>query len=365
MGISKTNLFSKNVSLNKKSLITDVRLQKMLIRHNHLTEDNLNTLIELYNIANSVYPNQCDLQVNLLGYSNNKILLNYAILIHFPDLVVNNSHNVNHPIKDMFFRIKLTANGRIDGFDGNRTTFSLIEYYSNYKFSHLSRIGLDEVPDYRHFCFGDGDLPKLQSRFNCSASDKKFEVFKILCFCIEGYLSWESLEGVPYIRLSEVINKSNEWNPNSPNRTNCLYYAFNIIRSYRHEIDCDFIYQDGKYVIDDNEIFEKSLALIAQNHYSSQGFLYSKGSDGKLYSTKKAKNKIKLSTLPVIFQGQEFYYSIYNRDEDPIIYSEQFYINPQIKYYVRAILNSQANSTISTNGILKRFQDRLRLGQEY
>ena len=172
---SDQEIFAKVfVQLNQQSLITNADHVSNLITSRILNSTLYDEALKLYRIADSVYPGECDLQLWPVTNGDSPIITYQLFLcIHFPNLIVNNTQNVNHPIKDMFFGMILDMKDdriMIEHYRGQRTTITYTEYKSHYRFSHLKTTIFSDPPKYMQFCFGSGDLPKLKILFNSIAT---------------------------------------------------------------------------------------------------------------------------------------------------------------------------------------------------
>lgn len=80
---------------------------------------------------------------------------------------------------------------------GTRTLVSRNEHDSNYFFSHMNRARHNWVG----CCLGDGILNRYANTINIETEEQVFG----FCLALENYLKWESIEGGPYIRMSDII----------------------------------------------------------------------------------------------------------------------------------------------------------------
>lgn len=136
-----------------------------------------------------------------------------SVMIHFPHLHVTNDKGQEHDVKDLYveFCIKpriLEDDWKIGGYKaeirmmGLRGTLSLKEYESNYGFSHLN-IGNVE---WRNFCVGKSEFSILLQNLQLSLLE---EDWNMVFLALENYLTWESLEGGPYIKIENLRYKKN------------------------------------------------------------------------------------------------------------------------------------------------------------
>jgi len=124
----------------------------------------------------------------------------FYITIFFPEFTIRNSKGKSHFITDMYVRIRMNlANGRFIGLAGTRTVVTPEENNSQYLQSHIHSSKALGVFD--EFCTGDSIITTLKSDLSNSFNLDKFTG---LLFSLEQMISWESLEGNPYISLEKV-----------------------------------------------------------------------------------------------------------------------------------------------------------------
>ena len=112
-------------------------------------------------------------------------------------------------MRDVYLRFQIYGSGEVHLTHLTRGTVTEREYRNNYQFSHCNTGSVYNWSS--SFCFGDTPIKDL--RYNLKNRNRLF-VFKNLKFFLESlkeYLSWESLEGVPYNKIDNVINDTNRW----------------------------------------------------------------------------------------------------------------------------------------------------------
>lgn len=131
------------------------------------------------------------------------------VSILYPKIVIRNSKGTSRELLDMVVSVELTLdndNWTITAFRGSRLTFTAGEYFAGYMHSHLGRMGMFEGPNralkFTNFCTGGGEIKMLEMGYNTHNSLEAFEAFILM---IEPYLSWESLEGGPYIHMDNTF----------------------------------------------------------------------------------------------------------------------------------------------------------------
>lgn len=128
----------------------------------------------------------------------------FNVIIHFPEIKIKNRDNLEHTIKDLYVKVcfPLGNTNALVKLEGLRTTFSRIEIGKGYIHSHLSS-GVSV--DFKTFCLGSSEMSGcFQREF---ISKNKPDIYQFL-FTLQNYLEYESIEGVPYIRMENCQNLS-------------------------------------------------------------------------------------------------------------------------------------------------------------
>lgn len=133
------------------------------------------------------------------------------LYLHYPELTIKNSLNQQHTIYDLIAMVSLDSYGRFNSdLLGTRASYTKEELKYRYVHSHLSR--LNDHAQFSSFCTGDGSpFKKLLLNYTRVIDAFEFEVFLVQ---LQEYLSWESLEGRPYISIKE-FKQGGEHSPNA------------------------------------------------------------------------------------------------------------------------------------------------------
>ena len=222
-------------------VISDNYLYKVLFRSkNQIIADNYYLELDAYNLNSQVksltydkflelkknfvikkmFPKSSDGVVKLLHNTVSKIYSEdrfditfnnlYNIIIHYPEINITNSLGETHIIRDLYLRLKLftTNNGtfNLDSINIIRTTFSYDDVLDN-KFYIFSHTYSNSNPQYwsENLCFG---ITQLNTYIhNYKNKNISLTELQSLLFNLESYLSWESLEGVPYVKINTFLNR--------------------------------------------------------------------------------------------------------------------------------------------------------------
>ena len=139
------------------------------------------------------------IQASLDYFGENRLeVTDTDLIIYFPENEVKNSNGKTHKIYETYMKIKLNNCNLSKDMCLLRTRVSEQEDKSRYLFSHASNSGNS---DWRGCCVGDNtpiaDFLKSDNVLN-------YENTIVLFNLLEQYLSWESIEGGPYIFMSQI-----------------------------------------------------------------------------------------------------------------------------------------------------------------
>lgn len=124
------------------------------------------------------------------------------LLIHFPEVTVTNEYDQHIDIQDLFVKVPLMWDGTMDGnFSLNRATYSKIQYDSDYMHSHVPGINKRNFTTFLSPCLGTGPIRGTSSSLNNEYDE---DLWNLFCLELDKYVKTESIEGVPYRRLSQV-----------------------------------------------------------------------------------------------------------------------------------------------------------------
>lgn len=133
-----------------------------------------------------------------------EVLPNCHIIVWWPEVTVTNEVGKSIVIKDLFAKIFVSPTGKIplevSSFRLIRTSYTYNQYASGYMHSHLPRFYNDEI-DWESPCLGTGPLVNTLTELKLNGDDYEWMLF---CQELASYVTVESLEGVPYIRLESV-----------------------------------------------------------------------------------------------------------------------------------------------------------------
>lgn len=245
----------------------------------------------------------------------------------YSKFTITNSKGRCHEIRDLFVyhSFKFT-NGSIHPYklEGGRFSKTDLEISSSYQQSHLSSHGSwRDNPFYcSYFCIGsDTDVSLMMAEFEVQMDFDRYELF---LFCVDSMITWESLEGVPFIRM-EVVNNANS---NRVMNSNAAYEKSLVdwIMQEKIPLDVDFYVADGIYKIHPNlrasdfikkivlKEFTFSVAktiLVTRTPNTFDTYLQMKPQG----TVAKTMNKINATDEYTIFRGRKIYAKIVKEDK--------------------------------------------------
>lgn len=174
--------------------------------YNPLTYDKLKSVIQLsiYNSidewSNDKFKNWCIKQFISVFGEEYVDVDGSIVTVWFPEITIRNSVEQSHVIRDLYLRFYIYNNCvRLKG--ARRATMTEAEIRNNYQFSHMT---YDLYSWEKTFCFGDTEIAILRNEVEYDRKST-FRNLSLFLLSIPYYLSWESLEGVPYRKIDDVI----------------------------------------------------------------------------------------------------------------------------------------------------------------
>lgn len=241
------------------------------------------------------------------------------IIIHFPEIEISNENKKSLKIYNLFTIFKFE----------NYLTYDYIElhgwlmsptrkqYLYDYAHSHLPISDTNYKEDKYNllndscpFCLGNGTLNKLI----CSWQDDftNISIFECILYELENFVSWESLEGGPYIFLNKVINNSDTIDYDKY-YTNCNFkYVINKLYESNESIPVKII-EDSKinkyielyYPLE----FKSKLSNIIENTITEVYTRYSLDDNDSIFD-RLDKNRF------IPFRGKNIKLEIYKEDDN-------------------------------------------------
>ena len=226
---------------------------------------------------------------NNLCYTYTSEQLNYStqfipklnVIIHFPKLTLTNRDNKYHTIRDLFVKFSINIYHKLDILEGTRTTFHPIEHQKKYKHSHLSA---SSDLSFKNFCLGS-DAPisftKILLEEELTKPNTNWtDTFLFFLNQIKAYVSYESLEGGPYIKISALVSNDYtlERNIGALQLENTYYQICNVFNAFYQKNIFQFFKMNnllfGNNLFDvKREVFEKTVfidAFLKSSYFNEQ-----------------------------------------------------------------------------------------------
>lgn len=250
-----------------------------------------------------------------------------TVIIYYPELLITNTEDDEHIIKDLYVKIemnilkdKISINQAIYGMRGSA---SESEISSGYLHSHLSTCYND--PQFRPFCLGSGEntiYGAIARHNNITGMEESLVSLGAFAFSLDSFVKWESLEGGPYITISN-INKIGERSIGIKDSVSVdMDSLYEYVIKNLNDIDYELIpcADDPYFLIPsiDFNYLEDVVYTILKDKSDFSGMFCNKGIDGS-YTT----GRIDTSSLNPIFyntiltyKGKEIKFKINKEDRE-------------------------------------------------
>jgi hypothetical protein len=258
-----------------------------------------------YNIT---FDNAWDFE-NEYGYDNGAY--NYLSRIYLTCKVdkieIKNSVGQKHNIHDLFVALNFNVNEdkyfvMNGGLWGFKSTFTYAETHYGYIHSHLSSSTNNAIAEYSNFCLGEGSMSTLMSTLQGNFllndnQDEEKEYFELFCNHLHEYLSWESLAGVPHIKMRELGlahngKKAKKSFGNFSKQTD--KYIYETFLKYYPQLYSRLIFENGVYtdivLPKDKEFWLKYIRSCGWRAFTSNNNVYSITDDGLMENIEPVNN---------------------------------------------------------------------------
>jgi len=315
-----------------------------------------------------IYPDRWDIQFNIYNHFTTEIAENYAgydytivhnqkqyifeVIVKFPEVTITNSVGFKHNIKDLYVKIQFVYCDEIDNFvpfniGGTRGKVTDIEAYCSYMHSHLQFM----VGAFYPFCIGDRESAFGSIMMECSDNLTK-ENFQALMYSVETLAGWESLEGVPFYKISGLNAANDNVLPTIMEDDNDRYLQ--RLSEYRIEnrMDINWKYEDG-VKINDDDVFEEFIKYSNNMRDYNRNYIVGKLANGDYINLSRRKNLPSQQQLErtFIYNGNNIKLEIITTTDD---FTNTFFIHPVIKNYIKNFLEDEANKHIKRSNREKR-----------
>ena len=286
------------------------------------------------------------------------------LYIKYPEIKITNSEGAEHTIRDLIISVFMDReNSKInlrENIRAVRLTVTKEEFISKYLHSHLPNKSFRDyispiiepinIAYGNSFCLGENEVPEVAAIFNDNQNVGTFELFLMT---LNAMVEWESLEGVPHIKIKHISSKT--YNNDSVYFVGNSYIEilFKIISKKDFLKELDFDMDRNRIKVIENDFFQEGLLKRVSQSYRD---LLCKREGDKYF-------KIYTSEIPnpesinanFLFKNELIPFKIYNskieenqEEEDetsfqvhPIVYREavkklnNYLYEKSIEYYTR------------------------------
>lgn len=209
-----------------------------------------------------------------LTHSCNRVF----ILVHFPQVRVSNESGKSTIIKNLFAKIGLNLKGEFRTLEFNKTHYTYAHFIHGYLHSHVPR-----ESNYDYFsgcCTGTGPInDTIRNLQYCEEDNDYTDQWMQFCWDLDKYVTVESEESIPYIRMNNCVSEvktGEEISLNLDKAYNTLLTAFNSCYYLNNYVLQEFV----KYLIE-NKVFKfkwshkkwdyahsnEDLIILISNHF--------------------------------------------------------------------------------------------------
>ena len=283
MEINDNSLFSSRSSLFKKRIHNAMLMgshrnkkflqwlfdNKYLYFYNdaEVNQRSTSEFFKLLDLFEAKYKENWDLGFEYIGGNDFRPYLK----VIYPKFTITNTANESHLIKDLIVIHKIGFSDRSNSIytyqpQGGRLSKTKLEIASGYQQSHLpSHSGWRDLPfNTETFCVGgDTDVSRMIAEFEVEMDWDRYELY---LFCIDSMITWESLEGAPYRRMSTVKHALNS-RVTSVNSNNVRDIVDCIIMN-KVPLDVDFYVDQGLFRIKPNERANQFIKTIILREFN-------------------------------------------------------------------------------------------------
>lgn len=337
--------------------------ENLFINGRNFTEDTFEKFRLLVKSTQEVYEDSWDIEIAKNGESGINIK---GIVILFKDIIIKNSKDKEHSIKDLFVKIELdiyNSNLVIRDIYGGRTTLTYAEWNVGYMHSHLPHVDISSgliPPFWGRFCRGSGHINDFIAEVNSEGGFKEENLTPFL-IQILGFVSWESLEGVPYKHFEHIMPRPSSGRVFSFSKTKIDVIKRNILEYYKARKtppNIDFKLESGVYTIVDNEKLDKYILETIPFSDRDKSYLISMlASDGTHYTFGQLPGfrTPPDNTNKYIFQGQEVSIIIGDPPSLGDMSESNYTLNPQVKEYIKQDLEYVVNTKKIRKSTIDRY----------
>ena len=174
------------------------------------SEENLHEMIKIFE---QKFQEKQDLAFEVIdNYGVFELRPYFKVL--YPEIEITNTNKEKHTIKNLVVVFSLRWDSsfkkwKIDNMRGLRLTLSYLELNKFYSHSHLSSSSFTsnfKSMTSSNFCLGSSTLGMSIAEYNTESNKEQSNlVLEGILYTLDTYVTWESLEGVPYNYMRNLI----------------------------------------------------------------------------------------------------------------------------------------------------------------
>ncbi len=342
-----------------------------------------------------------------------KVVYHYTfrVIVKFPELVISNSEERTHRIRDLYFSFILesalvftnisyidedsvsditydarTGDSQLYSIPdchltyvlrrykikntlyGARETVTTVEFNNGYAHSHIPGRSRETFTSWATCCLGHGEIGQT---FVILMNEFSPELFQLFLLQLDAYARWESIEGGPHNRMSNIqagdkldrypIIKENKAGSYFGHLKNYIKQNINLAMLEDREYipDLDWKIENNKLSIIDNDKFDKFCKInrdIQAGIYA--GIAFYTDNQGSIYSREVGGVNI----IPHLPQNERYFFIFQRRKVvlrviaplEGVTFSENFILHPTVKQYIKQKLENYANQSKIRANTVKR-----------
>lgn len=238
-------------------------------------------LDSMITVLNAVHGKNWDFNLDpIVDYEGDFTGYELYVNILYPNILITNSDGDEHTIEDLIVSFLVKYSGFKDAetrskiysfsnLKGTRATLSYVEWINEYLHSHLSSCPMNRYSSafkFKDFCLGTNTpIHDVMEELHVKYSPEMFEMF---LYNIETLVSWESLEGVPYKKIRELVLTTNKEIVDYINSK--TYYERLLPTITKQDVnEIDFVIQNNAYKVVLNHKFINMIKRKVIYHLSN------------------------------------------------------------------------------------------------
>ena len=327
----------------------------------------------MISMLNNVYGKNWDFHLTPIYLDNKFQYYTLSVKILFPKFTIKNQDDKTHQIRDLIVVFELGINTNTVDFSiypkwlhGTRATINYAEAFCGYMHSHLNsrtNISYSLCLNASSFCTGDSSTEINTIREDLFMEGYVEEKFEMYLYMLQTFVEYESIEGVPYIRMSKIVNSGKDITIAEEYCQNDILEKYKTFKDYLNFTDINYTYVNGKYqVLNDLKLqsMYRRTILACINEDSLKYYLVKRTVDNTLVGLSKSSSIVGTEsfkddygvTAYTMIQGRKIEFKI---DGEPVKIDVGSYIlHPNLDDYARKQMEQQLYEKGVKRNVFKR-----------